>query len=437
MNATLRLLRFALIGFVSFAYCQVTPIRHVVFIIKENRSFDHMFGTMPGVNGAMQGRLSSGVTIPLSHAPDKSGNYAHSWGQVVRAINHGKMDLFDTTFGCGGPGYLCYSQYREQDIPNYFAYARNYLIADNFFSSMAGPSFPNHQYTIAAQSNGMVSNPRRKGQPLSLKWGCDSPEGSFVISYDPNTKRSSHMSPCQDYATLADLLDAAGISWKYYAPEEGTPGYQWSAFDAVNHIRNGAEWQSNVVPFAQFIDDAANPATCMLPAMSWLIPDTHDSEHPTAPISQGQNWTTKQINAVMQGPCWSSTAIFVTWDDNGGYYDHVPPPTVDGFGSGIRVPLLIVSPFVTSGTVYSKFGTFDSVLAFVEANWRLGTLMQRDRTANNLMDAFSLHGDLGVAPALVLPLMKTPEMSPQQLNSLDDQVLQERLNDGVSEATQK
>jgi phospholipase C len=428
------MLGVAWLVFLSLAQAQSTPIRHVVFVFKENRSFDHMFGTMPGVNGATQGKLSSGRTIPLSHTPDRSGNYAHDWASALKAIDGGKMDGFDETHDCGEPRYLCYSQYNENDIPNYFTYAKRYLIADNFFTSMTGPSFPNHQYTIAAQSNGGISNPIFDGRELAAGWGCDSPQGTFVVSYDPSTKQFSQISPCQDYETLADLLDAVGISWKYYAPDQGTPGYQWSAFDAVKHIRNGPEWRSNVVSYTQFVSDASDRATCKLPAVSWLIPDAHDSEHPTAPMSRGQNWTTQQINAVMQGACWSSTAIFLTWDDHGGYYDHVPPPNVDGFGAGIRVPLLIISPFVRPGTVYSKSGTFDSLLAFVEANWRLRNLTQRDRTANNLMDAFHFTGQDQPAPALILPLRKALQMTPQQLKRLDEQVLKERLEDAEEEA---
>ena len=187
--------------------------------------------------------------------------------------------------------------------------------------------------------------------------------------------------------------------------------------------------------FTQFVSDASDPANCKLPAVSWLVPDTHDSEHPTAPMSQGQNWTTAQINAVMQGACWSSTAILLTWDDNGGYYDHAAPPTIDGFGAGMRVPLLIVSPFVRAGTVYSRFGTFDSIpcwpLSKPTGGWC--SLTQRDRTANNLMGAFQFHGDLEVAPALILPLLKAPEMSPQQIKILDEQVLKERLEDAGEE----
>jgi phospholipase C len=437
MKRTLRWLGVIFVGLLSLAQAQVTPIQHVVFIFKENRSFDHLFGTMPGVNGTTQGKLSSGRTIPLSHTPDRSGNYAHDWVGVLKAINNGKMNGFDRTFGCGSPKYLCFSQYSANDIPNYFAYAKSYLIADNFFSSMTGPSFPNHQYTIASQSNGVISNPQHLGREFTSKWGCDSPPGAVVISYDPITKQFSHVSPCQDYQTLADLLDALGISWKYYAPSAGTGGYQWSAFDAIKHIRNGAEWRSNVVSYTQFVTDASDTTNCKLPAVSWLIPDARDSEHPTAPMSLGQNWTTAQINAVMKGACWSSTAIFLTWDDNGGYYDHVAPPSLDAFGAGIRVPLLIISPFVKPGTVYSKFGTFDSLLAFVEANWRLRNLTQRDAKANNLMDAFHFAKDAEPAPALLLPMQKAPKLSPQELKLLDRQILEDRIEDNEANKTKE
>src|SRR5260370_36272837 len=137
-----------------------------------------MLGTMRGVNGATQGNVSSGRTISLSQAPDRAANYAHDWNSVLKAIDDGKMDAVDTTYGCGSPKYLCYSQYGEKDIPNYFAYAQNYLIADNFFSSLTGPSYPNHQYTIASQAHGGISNPRRACKELSSKGGRDSPQGT-------------------------------------------------------------------------------------------------------------------------------------------------------------------------------------------------------------------------------------------------------------------
>ena len=406
---------------------QVTPIRHVVIMIKENRSFDHMFGTMAGVNGATYGKISSGQEIPLSHSPDRVANYAHDWNASRTAIDNGKMDAFNLTPRCGSPRYGCYTQYHQRDIPNYFMYAKNYLIADSFFSSLTGPSFPNHQYTIASQSGNIVGTPQLEGHNLH-EWGCDSPDGSTVVAYNPETQQYSEVSPCQNYRTLADLLDRAHITWKSYAPPKQSSGYQWSAFDAIEHIRNGPEWQTNVVPTTQFVSDASSPGACKLPAVSWLVASGPNSEHPTAPMSQGENWSTEQINAVMQGPCWSTTAIFLTWDDHGGFYDHVPPPVLDSFGAGIRVPLLIISPFVRPGTVYSKNATFDSLLAFVEANWRLGSLTQRDAHANNLMDAFKFGKEEARAPALVLPLLPAAELSPEQRKALEQQILHEKMH---------
>lgn len=435
MRLTAKALATLFVGVSSLAQAQVSRVQHVVFVFKENRSFDHLFGTLAGVNGATHGKISTGQTIALAHAPDSSGNYAHSWDAVRIAIDDGKMDAFDETPGCGAP-YRCYSQYLERDIPNYFSYARNYLVADNFFSSLTGPSYPNHLYTIASQSGGAVQNPLLNGQGTDRAWGCDSPRGTTVLAYDPNTQVYSEISPCQDFRTLGDLLDASGISWKYYAPPQGSPGYQWSAYDAVKHIRQGPDWQTKVVPLTTFVTDASNTRSCQLPAVSWVVPDSHDSEHPTAPMSVGQNWTTTQINAVMKGACWSSTAIFLTWDDNGGYYDHVAPPALDAFGAGIRVPLLIISPYVKPGTVYSKFGTFDSLIAFVEANWRLGSLTERDSKANNLMDAFHFGGDVEPAPALLLPMQKAPKLSPRQIKILDRQILEDRNEREESDETQ-
>ena len=428
MRISVKCLLALFAGMAWLAQAQVTHIQHVVFIFKENRSFDHMFGTMPGVNGATQGKLSSGKIIPLFHAPDESGNYAHSWDAVRIAINGGKMDSFDETPGCGVP-YRCYSQYLQTDIPNYFSYAKNYLIADNFFSSITGPSYPNHLYTIASQSGHAVQNPLRNGKSADQAWGCDSLPGTTVLAYDPNNETYSDISPCQDVRTLGDLLDAAGIGWKYYAPPKGTGGYQWSAYDAIKHIRQGPDWLTRVVPMTNFVTDASNKGTCNLAAVSWVVPDSVDSEHPTAPMSIGQNWTTAQVNAVMSGACWSSTAIFLTWDDNGGYYDHVPPPSLDAFGAGIRVPLLIISPFVKPGSVYSKFGTFDSLIAFVEANWRLGSLTGRDAQANNLLDAFNFTSDAETAPAHLLPMRKAVKLSPDQVRSLDRQILLDHNED--------
>jgi phospholipase C len=188
------------------------------------------------------------------------------------------------------------------------------------------------------------------------------------------------------------------------------------AFNAINHIRNGPDWAARIVNVSQFEADALSGN---LPAVSWVIPRGPDSEHPTALMSVGENWTVSLVNAVMAGPQWNSTAIFITWDDHGGFYDHVPPPQNDYFGYGPRVPLLIVSPFVQAGTVYHGVASFESVLAFIEANWSLPSLTGRDANANNLMDAFNFSAN---TPAHRLELRNLPPQSPKERRAIDHQL---------------
>ena len=379
------------VGFMNHAIGQETPIRHVVFIVKENRSFDHMFGRFPGANGATHGKISTGQILPLAHAPDAALNYGHGWVAAHDAMDcvSGicKMDGWDNVAGCIGtttPPYACLEQYYQADIPNYWKYAQTFTLADNMFSSLAGASFPNHLYLIASQSGGAIQNPSNIATSPNI-WGCDAVSTANVLILEPNGKKYTRF-PCFDYATLGDVLDGAKLTWRYYAPSQGQPGYQWSAYDAISHIRNGPDWQTNVMPVSQFITDAL-PGK--LPQVSWVTPPVVSSEHPGAGVCHGENWTVQQINAVMQGPLWRSTAIFVTWDDFGGFYDHVAPPKTDFYGLGPRVPLLVISPYAIPRHIsHSRYG-FESVLKFIETNWRLQSLTARDSLANNLMDAFN------------------------------------------------
>ncbi len=356
-------------------------IQHIVFIIKENRTFDNYFGTFPGADGATRGTISTGETIPLGHTPDRTRHdIGHSWRDAVLGIDGGKMDKFDLISGGNVRGeYLAYTQLTEEDIPNYFAYARTFVLADRMFSSLTGPSFPNHLYTVGAQSGGAINNPSRtKGV-----WGCDSDDGATVQVMDERGGITQQF-PCFDFRTLADLLQDANISWKYYAPRRGEPGYIWNALDAIRHIRQTTLWTDHVVPESQFADDAR---AGRLPAVSWLVTG-RASEHPPASACLGENWTVQQVNAVMEGPDWQSTAIFITWDDFGGFYDHVAPPKVDTFGFGPRVPLLIIAPYARQGYVAHTQYEFSSLLKFVEARYGLSPLTARDRDANSTLDSF-------------------------------------------------
>jgi phospholipase C len=360
-------------------------IKHIVFLVKENRTFDNYFGTFPGADGTISGRISTGETLALGHAPDVlPRDISHSFQSAVLAIDGGAMDKFDLIPGGNQNGdYLAYTQYTETDLPNYFAYARHFVLGDKFFSSLTGPSFPNHLYTVGAQSGGAINNPTSP-----LRWGCDSAATSRVQVMDDDGKTMPEY-PCFDFRTLADLLEDEGLSWKYYAPGQDQSGYIWSALDAIAHIRLTELWTQHVVPTTDFVQDAQNGK---LPAVSWLVVGSGRSEHPPASVCVGENWTVQQINAVMEGPDWESTVVFLTWDDFGGFYDHVAPPAVDNFGLGPRVPLLIISPWAKSGYVEHKPLEFSSILKFIEDRFDLDRLTERDEKSNDLFDSFDLDG---------------------------------------------
>ncbi len=363
----------------------ISKINHVVFIVKENRSFDNYFGVFPGADGATSGTLSTGQVIPLGHATDvMPEDILHNWFAAHGAIDGGKMDGFDLNYESYLNGYqIAYQQYYEQDLPNYWAYAQTFTLADHMFSSITSHTFPNHLYTIAATSGGVLNNPLSPAGNGTV-WGCDAPSDFGSLTLD-NNGHFQNTYPCYDFPTLADSLQNAGLSWKYYAQGKGQPGYAYSTFDAINHIRNSPLWEQNVVPDTQFVTDALNGN---LPAVSWVTTG-NATDHPPSSVCFGENWTVQQVNAVMQGPDWGSTAIFIAWDDFGGLYDHVVPPVADGFGLGPRVPFLVISPYAKPGFITSTQYDFTSVLKFVETRFNLPTLGARDAAANDLTDAFN------------------------------------------------
>jgi phospholipase C len=192
--------------------------------------------------------------------------------------------------------------------------------------------------------------------------------------------------PCFDFRTEGDLLNRADIPWAYYAAQEDQRGYIWSAYSAIRRYREDPErWQQHMFP----VDDVVTDIEAgRLPPVTWITPRFELSEHPEYNFCHGENWSTKVIDAIMRSPDWETTAIFLTWDDYGGFYDHVPPPQVDDFGFGIRVPLMVISPYAKQGVVSGELGEFSSVLRFIEDNWGLTQLTHRDRRATPLESAF-------------------------------------------------
>jgi len=394
-------------------------IQHIVFLIKENRSFDNYFGTFPGADGVTSATVSTGQVIPLGYTGDRpTRDLDHNWNASLIGTDYNKMDKFDLAPMCSiNEDYYCISQVTESDIPNYFQYAKHYVLADRMFSSLHGPSFPNHLYTIAAQSGGAANNPNNTDTGGN-SWGCDSPQGASVAVIDPQGNLSE-VFPCFDFQTLVDTMQTAGVTWKYYSPAQYQPGYIWNALDAINHIRNTNLW-SNVVPYTQFVTDAQKG---QLPQVSWVVEDGWSSEHPVSGSCVGENFTVQQVNAVMQGPEWGSTVVFITWDDFGGFYDHVPPPLNDQYGLGLRVPLLIVSPWVKQGYISHTQYEFSSFLKFVEERFNLPPLTSRDANANDMLDSFILNPSSRTpAPPLVLAQRSCPVNSPYALNFPRQQV---------------
>lgn len=356
------------------------PIQHIIIIVKENHSFDNLFGRFPGADGTTHFKKGTQVK-KLRKTPDAlSEDIVHDLWSTFAAVNNGKMNRFYTEPDSYQNGVdVADSQYQQSQIPNYWAYAKDFTLADHFFSTLMGGSFINHLALVAGQSMGAVDDPIRKGKLRA--WGCDSLRGSKVQVYRKH--KYSYVFPCFNQQTLADEANASGVSWKYYAPSIGNFGYYWSSFDAIKHIRRSPQWETNVLPPGQFDTDVANGN---LPAISWLVGDLNVSDHPPASICEGENWTVGKINEVMKSPMWYHSVILLTWDDFGGFYDHVAPPKDSMFMVGPRVPLIVISPFARTHTVYSKTLDFRSIVKFVESEYGLPHKATFNRKVNNITE---------------------------------------------------
>ncbi|MGO4883752.1 MAG: alkaline phosphatase family protein [Bryobacteraceae bacterium] len=403
-------------GWTTLDVLYTNQIQHIVFFVKENRSFDNYFGKFPGADGATTGVTSTGQVAPLLPDPDvEPSDLCHDEPCSLTAINNGLMNQFDVMVAPANqvapitPNLRSYVQFDQNTIPNYWAYASTYTLADHMFSSMWGPSYPNHLFTIAAQNGGVSGDPQAGlGLSAQWNWGCDSSPQTTVTVQSANLQTTTAAFPCFEFPTLGDRIDQAqasnaAITWKYYSPPESQPGYEWNAYDSINHIRYGPDWSMNIVPETQFTTDALNGN---LASVNWVVTPDETSDHPPASVCAGENDTVSKINAVMQGPQWGSTAMFVFWDDFGGYYDHVPPPQIYTYGLGARVPLLIISPYARPAHISSTVYSAVSLLSFAENVFGLPPLLDSDTLANNAADSF----DFTQSP--VPPLILQPRTCP-------------------------
>jgi len=361
--------------------------KHIVVIVQENRSFDNFFATFPGADGATDGRTHDGRKIPLRESNLNSALVTnHGYPQWKIEYDNGKMDGFDLV----PPGTAVYEYVDPAQIRPYWDLAKSYVLSDHTFQTQGSGSFTAHQDLIRGGTE-IGNSESLVDFPSHPPWGCDAPPGTVtsLISIDNRYLPLQGPPPCLSYRTLRDLLDAKQLSWRYYTPAVGQslPGDQWNAFDAIKPVRYGPEWSSNdVSPETRVFTDISRNT---LPAVSWIIPDAQNSDHPAEGSDTGPSWVAQIVNAIGKSPAWDSTAIIIVWDDWGGWYDHVAPPGPRRYGGlGFRVPLIAVAPFAKDGYVSHDDYQFGSIVRFIEDNWNLGSLGTTDATSPDFVDDF-------------------------------------------------
>ena len=369
-----------------------TPIQHLVVLMQENHTFDNYFGTYPGVDGPPDGLCmprdpatpSAGCVEPYHLESRRTVDLAHGTDVAAVALNGGKLDGFIAAQNKRNlPGDTAMGYYDGSDLPFYWNLASSYVLADRFFSSDAGGSKENHVFWVSGQSGG----------------------GS--VPRDGYT-----------FDTIFDRLQAAGIDWKFYvqnydpsitfrnltgAPQDSQT--VWVPLLNFDRFIKDPDLSSRIVDVSEYHKDLAAGT---LPAVSFIAP-SGASEHPPGDVAIGQVYGASQVTALMQSSSWSSSLFVITWDDWGGWYDHVPPPQVDANGYGMRVPALFVSPYAARGRIDSTTFDFTSILRFVEDNWHIPPLTARDAAANSVGTAL----DFGSSPqAPILPGPIYPERQP-------------------------
>ncbi|MBV8149493.1 MAG: hypothetical protein JO092_10410, partial [Candidatus Eremiobacteraeota bacterium] len=379
-------------------------IKHVVVIIQENRSFENFFAGWPGADAPTSGECHNkwtGKTTTIKlNAIDWSGThtdlphaYTSSWLDFDTQKGVLKMDGFcNPLINPGQPaGLKPYTYVKHSLIAPYRAIAQQYVLADHMFPSEASGSFTGHLALVAGDTS-LSKDTAVALVPTQAPWGCDAPAGTTVeLLTSAHRFITPGPFPCfTQIRSMADDLDAHNVSWKYYTPSIALPSGIWNPFDAIKTVRYSSDWQNNVVsPETTILTDAGSGN---LPDVAWVVPSYTDSDHPPG-STFGPSWVASVINAIGEGPDWSSTAVVIVWDDWGGFYDNVPPPQLDYRGLGIRVPCLIVSPYARAGYVSHTQYEFGSILKFIEQTFRLPPLGPTsqgytDTRAASIVDSF-------------------------------------------------
>ena len=420
----------------------IHKIRHVVVIQQENRSFDSYFGTFPGADGIpmKDGRPTVCVTDPASGtcvAPfvdhkDVNGGGPHSYGNAVADVHQGLMDGFVAQAEGGRKGCLdptnpacttgstpdVMGYHTASDIPNYWTYASDFVLQDHMFEPNASWSLPSHLFLVSEWSAYCTQHDNPGSCVNAVQTRPVERPRSTPAYYGGTTYHVAGGQPVYAWTDLTYLLYKAHVSWRYYVVSGSEPDCENPAAESCGPVAqssntpgiwNPLPWFDTVKADGQLGDiqsvssfySAAAAGT--LPAVSWVVPSGAVSEHPPAPVSFGQSYVTSLVDAVMHSPDWDSTAIFLSWDDWGGFYDHVVPPKVDVNGYGLRVPAIVISPYAKRGFVDHQTLSFDAYDKFIEDDFLHGQridpatdgrpdprpdVRENERILGNLVDDF-------------------------------------------------
>ena len=377
-----------------------SKIKHIVVIMQENRSFDQYFGTYPGADGfpvqsdafsvCVNDPRTGSCVYPYHDPNDKNYGGPHSASNAAADINGGLMNGFigqaekgkagcqsTDNPDCGGTSVTDVMGYHDaREIPNYWTYAENFVLQDHLFEPNASWSLPQHLFLVSEWS----AKCSQAGNPMSCINALQSPANPPDFKSGGKGSLSPRLPPDYAWTDLTYLLFKNNVSWKYYvqsgtepdcADDEAdcppvnqnakTPGI-WNPLPFFDTVKQDGQLQ-NITDVTNYYKDAKDGS---LPAISWITPSGPNSEHPTALVSAGQAWTTSLINAVMQGPEWDSTVILLSWDDWGGFYDHVVPPVVDENGYGLRVPGLLISSYAKRGFIDHQVLSHDAYVKLME-----------------------------------------------------------------------
>ncbi len=377
-------------GPVTIAPQAAGKIQHVFVLMQENHTFDNYFGTFPGADGIPAklklpvdlARPAAGTASPYHLGSTRTPDLDHGALTARIAIDGGKMDGFVAAQNVRSlPGTTALGYYDGSDLGLYWQLARDYVLGDRFFSSARGGSLENHQYAVSARASGL-------GERIPVA-GMSMP-------------------------TIFDRLDAKQVSWKFYV-KNYDPTLTYRTVTTGNPKDSQVAWVP-LLAMPAFVDDPARFSNIVdlstlyadlahgnVPAVSYLI-QGGTSEHPPGDVAHGQQAVTAIVSAIMRSPAWSTSAIIVTWDDWGGWYDHVAPPQIDADGYGLRVPVLIISPYARHGFIDHTTSDFTSILKFIERLYGLAPLTTRDEHASDLLEAFDFNQAPGTPSPPYLPI---------------------------------